>query len=91
MRRHALNDLDFASLNAQINQHRDTKIIAMDSTTIKKSGKSTYGLGKFWSSCDGKAVSGIEYSCLALIVPDSPGAFHFHATQTPPGRLRISG
>lgn len=84
MRRHALNDLDFASLNAQINHHRNTKIIAMDSTTIKKSGKSTYGLGKFWSSCDGKAISGIEYSCLALIDPDSPGAFHFHATQTPP-------
>ena len=54
MRRHASQGLDFASFNSQINLNRDVKIIAIDATTIKKSGKSTYGLSKFWSSCDGK-------------------------------------
>jgi hypothetical protein len=40
----------------------DAKIIAMDATTIKKSGEHTFGIDKFWSSCAGKAVRGIEYS-----------------------------
>lgn len=89
MRRHALQGLDFASFNSQINLNRDVKIIAIDATTIKKSGKSTYGLSKFWSSCDGKAVHGIEYSCVALIDPNSQGAFHLSASQTPPEGNRI--
>jgi hypothetical protein len=47
------------------------------------------GLGKFWSSCDGKAVRGIEYSCVALINPDLPGAYHLSASQTPPDGNRV--
>jgi|GEM_PF-3753858 len=56
MRRYARKSLNFALINAELLKHMDPKIIAMDATTIQKSGKHTFGLGKFWSSCDVKAV-----------------------------------
>lgn len=89
MRRHSVQNLDFASINAQLTRDRAVKIIAIDATTIKKAGKHTYGIGKFWSSCDGKAVNGIEFSCVALIDPDHRGAFHLSAAQTPPEGNRV--
>ena len=89
MRRHAAQKTDFASINAHLTKDRAVKIIAIDATTIKKTGKHTYGLGKFWSSCDGKAVQGIEFSCVALIDPDRQGAWHLSAAQTPPKGNRV--
>lgn len=91
MRRQSVQDFDFASFNAHLSKTkgREIKIIAIDATTIKKTGKHTYGIGKFWSSCDGQAVNGIEYSCVALIDPNHPGALHLSAAQTPPKGNRV--
>jgi len=89
MRRYARKKVDFARINAELLKHMDPKIIAIDATTIQKSGEHTFGLGKFWSSCDGKAVQGIEYSCVALINPDLPGAYHWSASQIPPDGNRV--
>jgi hypothetical protein len=91
MRRYARKGFDFAKMNAEMLKELDAKIIAIDATTIKKAGEHTYGIGKFWSSCDGKAVKGIEYSCVALINPNVPGAFHLSAEQTPPEGNRVDG
>ena len=41
-----------------------TYILAGDETVVPKSGQATYGLGRFFSSVDGKTVPGL--SCLAL-------------------------
>lgn len=89
MRRHAQQEFDFANLNQILVKEQNVKIIAIDATTVKKAGQHTYGLGKFWSSCDGKTVKGIEYSCVALIDPMKPGAYHLSATQTPKGKNRM--
>jgi len=89
MRRHSVQNLDFAKVNQTLLKNLEVKIIAIDTTTIKKAGKHTYGIGKFWSSCDGKAVNGIEFSCLALIDPDHRGAFHLSAAQTPQEGNRV--
>lgn len=82
-RRHALNKINFALFNALLLSLRNPLLIAIDATTIAKAGKLTYGVGKFWSSCVGQVIKGIEYSCVALIDPQNPGAYHFSASQTP--------
>jgi hypothetical protein len=89
MRRYARKKVDFARINAELLKDLNPRIIAIDGTTIQKSGEHTFGLGKFWSSCDGKAVRGIEYSCVALINPDLPGAYHLSTSQNPPDGNRV--
>ena len=54
----------------------------MDASHVPKSGKQTYGLGKFYSGCLGRAVKGLEISELALIDRDSRQAFSFSSRQT---------
>lgn len=41
-------------------------IAVFDSSYIKKSGKKTYGKGKFWSGKDEQIKDGLEIGCLAL-------------------------
>jgi hypothetical protein len=57
----------------------------IDCTFVPKSGKTTYGLGKFWSSCAGKAQRGLEASVLACVNVATKQCFALEATQTPPG------
>jgi hypothetical protein len=57
----------------------------VDCTFLPKSGKSTYGLDKFWSSCAGKAQRGLEASVLACVNVVTKQCFALEATQTPPG------
>src|SRR4030067_1627140 len=45
----------------------DVYFIAGDTTTVTKSGKETYGLGKFFSSIYGRAVPGVSFLCLSLV------------------------
>ena len=61
---------------------RGTLVAALDASHLNKSGKQTYGLGKFYSGCLGKAVKGLEISELALIDRDSRQAFAFSTKQT---------
>jgi hypothetical protein len=57
----------------------------VDCSFIPKSGKSTYGLDKFWSGVAGKAKRGLEISVLGLIDVASATAWTLDVTQTPPG------
>jgi hypothetical protein len=57
----------------------------IDCSFIPKSGKSTYGLDKFWSGVAGKAKRGLEISVLGLIDVASATAWTLDVTQTPPG------
>jgi len=42
-------------------------LLAGDETTVTKSGKSTYGLGRFYSSSYGRAVKGLSFLSLCLV------------------------
>ncbi|MBF0259651.1 MAG: transposase [Desulfamplus sp.] len=42
-------------------------LLAGDETTVTKSGKSTYGLGRFFSSIHGRAVKGLNFLSLCLV------------------------
>lgn len=56
--------------------------IAFDPSYISKSGKSTPGVGYFWSGCSGSAKWGLEIGGLAAIDIDNHTAFHLEAVQT---------
>ncbi|AZQ61174.1 transposase [Flammeovirga pectinis] len=67
-----------------INEHcGDEKIIAFDPVYLSKSGKKTYGLGKYWSGCAGKAQKGLDLSGIGIVDVESRNAFHYDAIQTP--------
>lgn len=59
-------------------------ILTIDATFIPKSGQETYGLGQFWSSCDGRAMKGLECSCIALMTAQGHHTFPVSVRQTAP-------
>lgn len=76
---------DFERFNLNCIEQRPAKgklVAAMDASYIPKSGKQTYGLGKFYSGCLGRAVKGLEISEIALIDRASKQAFSFSTKQT---------
>lgn len=58
-------------------------ICVFDPAFIKKSGKKTYGLGKFWSGTSGKALKGLEVGCLCFVEVAAATALHALTQQTP--------
>ena len=69
------------------------KVLAVfDPFYIKKGGKKTYGLGKFWSGTAARALKGLEAGCLAFIGVEEHTALHGIAMQSPsPERLHRKG
>jgi len=57
--------------------------VALDASFIKKSGKHTFGLDKFWNGSSGRAEKGLEVSLVALIDSKHNRAFALSAEQTP--------
>ena len=57
-------------------------IIAFDPSYVSKSGKSTPGVGYFWSGCAGKAKWGLEIGGIGAIDLVNHTAFHLEAVQT---------
>lgn len=58
-------------------------VAAFDPSYIPKSGKKTYGKGRFWSGKDQQAKPGLEIGCLALVDVADETAYSIEATQTP--------
>ena len=84
-RRGFRRDFDFEMFNLHCLGQRTTSgelVAALDASYLAKSGKQTFGLGKFYSGCIGRAVKGLEISELALIDRDSRQAFAFSTRQT---------
>ena len=50
---------------------------------INKSGKKTYGLGKFWDGKNSKSRKGLEISLLSLVDTTYNTAYSINAVQTP--------
>lgn len=69
------------------------KVIAVfDPFYLKKSGKKTYGVAKFYSGTAGKALKGLEASCLCFVGVRDHTALHVLAEQSPtPESLKAAG
>ncbi len=59
-----------------------TLVMIVDGSFIKKAGKHTPGLGKFWESKAGKAMKGLELQSVALVDLEKRQAVALEAQQT---------
>jgi len=59
-------------------------ILAGDASFIPKSGKHTYGLGKFWNGVQSRNMKGLELSNLAMIDLNGKTAYSLSVDQVPP-------
>jgi hypothetical protein len=67
-----------------VKQHAGSeRIIVFDPSYIRKSGKKTYGLGRYWSGAAAQALKGLEMGCLACVDVAAQTALHPEAFQTP--------
>lgn len=57
--------------------------LAQDASFIKKSGKHTFGLDKFWNGSASRAEKGLEVSLIALVDVEQSRSFALSAEQTP--------
>jgi hypothetical protein len=76
-----------------VQEHCTKELIAVfDPTYISKSGKHTYGIGKFWSGANNKALKGLEVGCLAFVDVINTTAMPLLVEQTPsPKSLKALG
>jgi Transposase DDE domain len=58
-------------------------IAAIDCSYVPKSGKKTYGIGKFWSGVHQKSLKGLEISVLSLVSLTNKLCFSLSTVQTP--------
>jgi hypothetical protein len=78
-------DFNFLAFNTELTKGIISKdrIVALDPCYIPKSGKQTYGRGKFWSGCDKSAKWGLDICGFAVVDVEKNTAFHLKAWQTP--------
>ena len=84
-RNHFKDYFDFSTFNTElILAHGSGEyIIALDMSYIRKSGKCTQGIGKYWSGCSSRAEWGLEAGILAVVDVVNHTAFSLDAVQTP--------
>lgn len=68
----------------------DTILIAADETTVTKSGKSTCGLGRFFSSIYNRAVPGLGFFSISLISVKRQKAYPVLMEQLDPAQKRAT-
>ncbi len=83
---HFENRFDFQSFNLWLilQQKINECIIAFDPSYISKSGKSTFGVNKYWSGCAKQTKWGLDICGFAAVDVCRNMAFHLNAVQTPP-------
>jgi putative transposase len=59
--------INFSIIKASFGDPSGVVLLAGDATTVTKSGKKTFGLGKFFSSIYSRPVPGIAFQCLSLL------------------------
>ena len=64
---------------------RSELVSAHDASFIPKSGKQTFGLGRFFNGCASRAERGMEISTLAVVDVTRRYALTLAVAQTPPG------
>jgi len=93
--RHFRRDFAFASFNRAVLDEASapthTRIAAMDSSFVPKSGTETYGLALFYDSSHDQPAAGLEVSNLAVVDVTANTAYTLSARQTPaPAELRAT-
>ena len=85
---------DFPSFNrraiAQVTTAATVLLAAQDATFIRKSGKQTYGLDKFWNGCAHRTEKGLELSAIAILDVARRTAYPLSARQTPPRPISLT-
>ena len=83
-RNHFDSDLDLIPFFHQtlLGKKGSELLFAFDPSFIKKSGKKTEGLHKFWDGKSQQAAPGLEVGCLSLIDVAEQTAYHYKAQQT---------
>ncbi len=78
-------EFDFLNFNKElILEHGGVhRILAFDPSYVSKSGKSTPGVGYFWSGCAGSCKWGLEIGGIGVIDLDNHTSFSLEAVQTP--------
>lgn len=88
-RRHFARGFDWVAFNLvllRLRRHPDETMIGVfDASFLRKSGKKTYGLDKFFSSAAGAMRTGLQVSLLGVVATTSRRTLALDATQTPPG------
>jgi hypothetical protein len=86
LRRNFLKLFNFSLFNQKlidIFYPNDPFIAATDCSYVPKSGKKSYGIGKFWSGVHQKALKGLEISVVSLISLKSKLCLSLSTVQTP--------
>ena len=64
------------------------RIIVLDASFVKKSGKKTYGLDYFWNGCHGRSEKGLEVSGVSIVDVERNTGFALSVRQTEPKDTR---
>jgi hypothetical protein len=79
---------DFTHFNSlgieQVYNPSHEYLLAGDASYIPKSGKETYGLGKFWNGVQSRSMKGLEISNFAIVDVNDKTAYTLKADQVPP-------
>lgn len=83
-RQHFSKAFDFMAFNQSLITTHCSKqrIITFDPSYLPKSGKHTYGLGRFWSGCAQQVTKGLELSGFSCVDLKHWTALHLYAQQT---------
>ena len=85
-RRNFRQEVEFVQINQAIIEQAKCRItaFAMDAAFIKKGGKQTFGLDKFWNGCASRAENGLEASIISLVDTEQNASFALTIDQTAP-------
>lgn len=86
-RRQFRRHFEFPQLNRQIIEQSgcfQPIAFAMDASFIKKSGKHTFGLDRFWNGCHSRVEKGLELSLICVIDNEQNASLALSVEQTPP-------
>jgi len=79
---------DFTHFNSlgieQVYNPSHEYLLAADASYIPKSGKETYGLGKFWNGVQSRSMKGLEISNFAIVDVNDKTAYTLKVDQVPP-------
>jgi Transposase DDE domain len=85
-RRQFHKEVDFARLNREVIDQAVAKghrmLAVMDSSFLRKSGKATFGLDKFWNGCTSRVERGLEVSVVGVVDVETEIGYALHAQQT---------
>ena len=85
-RRQFSEEVDFGRLNGELIQAAITQspeqLAVMDSSFIRKSGKATFGLDRYWNGCNSRVERGLEVSLVGVVEVETEVSYALHAQQT---------